>query len=220
MRHTGLDVQDGSETSQLSYHFALDQLARVSLPLSLKRADPADIPHRGLHILDVELIFQRHRQAVQQTHRSAMVLEISIRGFGVSDRRVEENLMQAVQQLMGNRRPVAKGLRHGDGGPAPRSDPANNLHGRSLGDLDFGRAQVLVNVGTGDVALLLDRGDVLQPPFRGDEAEDGLGFGFACGSPICHDLLSGYTVTAGRQRRVRNGNQAAHWSRFMKHHDA
>ena len=58
MRHTSLAVQHRSSLTQHLHHLTLEHLLFASTLLAFEGANPADVAHAGLDILDVELVFE------------------------------------------------------------------------------------------------------------------------------------------------------------------
>ena len=58
MRHTGLAVQHSPRLAQHLHHLTLEHLLFASTRLAFEGANPADVAHAGLDILDMELVFE------------------------------------------------------------------------------------------------------------------------------------------------------------------
>jgi hypothetical protein len=125
----------------------------------------------------VELIFQTDRQTVERTEGFAVLGEVIVKFLGVGEGSFEEDFVEAIylsvlnsaaekseqvtmstDQLMRQRRAMAKRLRDLASLPLSRSRPYNDPTCVSLGDLDLSGREELLDIRPGEISLFLDRG--------------------------------------------------------------
>jgi hypothetical protein len=126
----------------------------------------------------MKLIFQTDRQAMQHTNRLLVLLEILVRLLGLSDSLIEEDLVQTIDQLMGDRSTVAESSCDLHRFPLSGGGLLDHAHRIRLCDLNLFLVQVLSDKVARNVALLFRRWDVRDPPFFRDESQDAVGFRF------------------------------------------
>ena len=93
---THLAEKDSPETLQFSDKLALHSVHLFWIINSLKIADPAHIPHRGIMALHMELILKTHGQAVQWAFDSSRIFLVLIQVRGGVKRKIEHDLMEAI----------------------------------------------------------------------------------------------------------------------------
>ena len=96
MGNTRLAVQNGAEVAKLANHFTLENFLAAGAFLTHESTDPADVTHGGFYALDMELIFQTDRQAVQRPNWAFVLSIVFIELLRVSDGSVEKYFMQTV----------------------------------------------------------------------------------------------------------------------------
>lgn len=103
---------------------------------------------------------------------------------------IEEDLVEAVDNLVSDRSTVAEGLCHLNSGPLSTRSLFHYTHGIRLRNLNLFLIQILVDEGASDIALLFDGRDVGDTPFLRDRREDLIGLVLRGLFPAaCHFLL-------------------------------
>jgi hypothetical protein len=106
---------------------------------------------------------------MQHANRLLVLLKVLVRLLGLSDSLIEEDLVQTIDQLMGNRRTVAESLCDFYRFPLSAGSLLDYSHRIRLCDLNLFLVQVLSDKVARDVALLFRRGDVRDAPFLRDQ---------------------------------------------------
>lgn len=94
MRHARLAGENGAEIGQFDDHLGLEYFLFAGPFLTLKRIDPGNVTHCRLYVFNVELIFERNRQAMQRTERLMVFGEVVLEFLRRFDRCLEKDLMQ------------------------------------------------------------------------------------------------------------------------------
>jgi hypothetical protein len=121
---------------------------------------------------------------MQHANRLLVLLKVLVRLLGLSDSLIEEDLVQTIDQLMGNRRTVAESLCDFYRFPLSAGSLLDYSHRIRLCDLNLFLVQVLSDKVARDVALLFRRGDVRDAPFFWDESQNAVGFRFRGFLPV------------------------------------
>jgi hypothetical protein len=132
----------------------------------------------------MELIFQTDRQAMQHTNRLLVLLKVLVRLLGLRNSLIEKDLVQTIDQLMGDRSTVAESSCDLHRFPLSGRDLLDHAHRIRLRDLNLFLVQVLSDKLARDVALLFRRWDVCDPPFFWDESQNAVGFRFRGFLPV------------------------------------
>lgn len=72
------------------------------IAVALECAHPADVAHRGLDALYVELVFRADGEAVEWSDWSLVLGQVCIEGFCIFDGGVEEDLVEATDLYLGS----------------------------------------------------------------------------------------------------------------------
>lgn len=121
---------------------------------------------------------------MKDANRLLVFLEILVRLFGFSNRLIKEDLMQTIDQLMGNRGTVAEGLCDFHRLPLSAGGLLDHTDRIRLCDLNLFLVQVFPHKLGRDIALLFRRGNVRDLPFFRDQSQDAVGFRFRGFLPV------------------------------------
>lgn len=96
MRNTRLTVENGAEVAELANHFTLKDFLAAGALFTHEGTNPADVTHGGFYALDMELIFQTDRQAVQRPDWAFVLSIVFIELLRIFDGSIEKYFMQTV----------------------------------------------------------------------------------------------------------------------------
>lgn len=120
VRQTRLAKRDGSERFGFPDELTVDLFLLAGSLDAFERANPADIAHRCLHALDVELVFKADGQPMERTRRTIACNKSGIELLRMLNRLVKEDFMQAIRlpsNILAKSPTYARGLHRPVDGP-------------------------------------------------------------------------------------------------------
>ncbi len=91
-----LAVQNSTKIEKLRHELTVHLVHALRIAEAFERVDPADVAHRGIDALDMELILQTNRKAVQRAGNFASCCQIFVQLLSPLQSLVEEDFMEAV----------------------------------------------------------------------------------------------------------------------------
>lgn len=152
----GFAVQDSAKRKELCGDLTLDLMGLAGILDAQIGADPTDIPHGSVNTLDVELILEADREAMQRPDGLAAILgEISVELFGSLKCLAEENLVEAVINLVSDSGSFAKSCCDLHCAQLRTADSSRQLEGVLGDDFNVSRLRKTANKSTSEIALSL-----------------------------------------------------------------
>ena len=96
MRRACLAIEHRAEGQQLADNLTLHLVRPAGIPDPKIPPDPPNVPHCCVDALDVELVFQADRKAVEWAEDGFLVSEVGVERPGALDGLVEEDLVETI----------------------------------------------------------------------------------------------------------------------------